>query len=261
MSIRNAFVRPLAVAGLIFTLGIAAFADTIRLKNGGIVKGRIVGFSNGKFVVAVGEGQRRRELTIAAADVETVIFDSPQTQPQQTVARNTNPQPRPQPQVTTPPAEDEDEEIIVVDDERTASTPPVTTPSRQPARPAGQPVELSVKVLADNTANGWTNSGWIVKKGQRIRISGEGEVSLGNGQQSTPAGRVDLDDPQKLVDYAATGALIAVIGDDNNDFIYVGAEREFTAARDGALFLGVNEGNLNDNSGAYQVKVEITPDS
>ena len=57
-----------------------------------------------------------------------------------------------------------------------------------------------------------------------------------------------------------TGALIAVIGDDNNDFIYIGAEREFTAQRDGALFLGVNEGDLSDNSGSFTVKIEIRPD-
>jgi hypothetical protein len=54
----------------------------------------------------------------------------------------------------------------------------------------------------------------------------------------------------------ATGALIAVIGDDNDDFILVGSRREFTALRDGVLFLGVNEGNLNDNTGAYDVVIE-----
>ncbi len=54
----------------------------------------------------------------------------------------------------------------------------------------------------------------------------------------------------------ATGGLIAVIGDDNDDFIFLGSHREFTATRDGVLFLGVNEGNLNDNTGAYEVVVE-----
>ena len=34
----------------------------------------------------------------------------------------------------------------------------------------------------------------------------------------------------------------------------------FVATRDGALFLGINEGNLDDNSGSYNVKVEIIPD-
>ena len=53
---------------------------------------------------------------------------------------------------------------------------------------------------------------------------------------------------------------LAVIGDDNNDFVYVGASREFTATRDGALFLGINEGYLDDNTGAYKVKIEIIPD-
>jgi hypothetical protein len=54
----------------------------------------------------------------------------------------------------------------------------------------------------------------------------------------------------------ATGALIAVIGDDNNDFVFVGRTRDFVAQRDGVLFLGVNEGNLNDNTGAYDAVIE-----
>ena len=123
-----------------------------------------------------------------------------------------------------------------------------------------QPIEWSVKVIADNTSNGWTNSGWVVKKGQRIRITGDGNVSLGKGKSSTPSGLPELDDNQKLLKNVATGALLAVIGDDNNDFIYVGSEREFVATRDGALFLGINEGFLDDNTGSYNVKVEIIPD-
>jgi hypothetical protein len=115
-------------------------------------------------------------------------------------------------------------------------------------------------VLADNTANGWTNSGWVVKKGQRIRIVGDGRVSLGNGRYTTASGISSLADNDKLLKNVATGALIAVIGDDNNEFIYIGANREFVADRDGALFLGVNEGNLDDNSGAFEVKVEIVLD-
>jgi hypothetical protein len=54
-----------------------------------------------------------------------------------------------------------------------------------------------------------------------------------------------------------TGGLIAVIGDDNNDFIFIGDDLEFVAERDGALFLGVNEGILDDNTGAYDVVIEI----
>jgi hypothetical protein len=53
-----------------------------------------------------------------------------------------------------------------------------------------------------------------------------------------------------------TGALIAVVGDDNDDFILVGTRRDFVAQRDGVLFLGVNEGDLKDNMGTYDVVIE-----
>ena len=54
----------------------------------------------------------------------------------------------------------------------------------------------------------------------------------------------------------ATGGIIAVIGDDNDDFIFIGRNRDFIAQRDGVLFLGVNEGNLADNTGAYEAVIE-----
>src|SRR5712692_118671 len=52
------------------------------------------------------------------------------------------------------------------------------------------------------------------------------------------------------------GGLIAVIRDDNDDFIFGGRSRDFVVQRDGVLFLGVNEGNLSDNSGNYDVVIE-----
>ena len=66
-----------------------------------------------------------------------------------------------------------------------------------------------------------------------------------------------MPDDGKLLKSEPTGGLIAVIGDDNNEFIYVGQTIEFTATRDGALFLGVNESNLNDNTGAFDVTVKL----
>ena len=51
-------------------------------------------------------------------------------------------------------------------------------------------------------------------------------------------------------------ALIAVIGDDNDDFILIGRSKDFVAQRDGVLFLGVNEGNLSDNSGNFDIVIE-----
>ena len=65
-----------------------------------------------------------------------------------------------------------------------------------------------------------------------------------------------IPDNDKLMRNEATGALIAVIGDDNDEFILVGPRREFVAQRDGVLFLGVNEGDLTDNTGSYDIVIE-----
>jgi len=98
----------------------------------------------------------------------------------------------------------------------------------------------------------------IVRRGDRIRITATGTVTLDptTGQTSGPDG-IDQPDPKKLMQDRPTGSLIAVIGADNDDFIFIGSSAEFVAARDGLLFLSVNEGNLSDNSGAYKAAIEV----
>ena len=260
----------LCSTALVFSLSAVAFGDTIRLKDGSIIKGHIVSFGKGEFVVEMGDGSKRRQMTFAANEVESIRFDSPTDAPAITQSTNRtasysqpepkviDPKPQPKPQQPKP---------IVKTPAKTYPTPsqaPVKTTSASPVQPKTggnmKPVEVNIKVFADNTANGWTNSGWVVKKGQRVHITGDGSVSLGKGRTSPPAGLATVEDNGKLMKSVPTGALIAVIGDDNNEFIYVGAEREFTASRDGALFLGLNEGDLNDNSGTYDVKIEILPE-
>lgn len=236
---------------LVISLASITLADTIRLKDGSILKGKIVSFDNGKFVITIGEGSRKRQLSFLSSEIASIAFDAPAGAPQNpTVTNRTVSYETP---ATSSPR-------VVTTDNYGRGSQPAANPAGSGSGSKIKPIEWQIKVLADNTSNGWTNSGWVVKKGQRIRISGEGKVSLGKGQTSTPSGEPKLEDGQKLLKNVPTGALIAVIGDDNNDFIYVGAEREFTATRDGALFLGINEGNLNDNSGSYNVKIEILPD-
>ena len=281
MSLSSKIFRGFISSLLILALTVLAFADTIHLKDGSIIKGRIVGFGNGKFTVAIGDGARRREMTFLASEVESILFDSPTDSPMPTVVTNRTASYQEPPKDSTqsvPPR------VVITDNTSQVRVPEIktSTPKTQPSKPADvrtpepkitepkttntpppdakmNPIGWQVKVLADNTNNGWTNSGFVVKKGQRVHITGDGQIQLGKGHISTPSGVSEINDDQKLLKGVPTGALIAVIGDDNNDFIYVGAEREFTATRDGALFLGVNESYLDDNSGAYAVKVEITP--
>jgi hypothetical protein len=114
-----------------------------------------------------------------------------------------------------------------------------------------QTVEIAAK-------KDWTSTQMIVKRGDRISVTASGTVTLdqAGARTSGPEG-IDLPDPRKLMADQPTGALIAVIGADNDDFIFIGRQSEFTATRDGLLFLSVNEGALSDNSGSYKAVIEI----
>ena len=252
MFLKSKFFRAVSVLCLALLMSVFAFGDTIRLKDGSIIKGKIVSFGDGRFTVLISDGARRRQLNYLVSEVESISFDTDSTATTTktvpsnnnstiiTVGQNNTPKTSP-PAQTVPP--------------KVNTTPPVTTTVTTP-----KPIEVGVKVLADNTANGWTNSGWVVKKGQKIRITGSGRVSLGGGRYATPNGIASLPDASKLMQKEATGGLIAVIGDNNNDFIFIGDSMEFTATKDGALFLGINEGNLDDNSGAFDIKIQISPE-
>ena len=251
MSLKTIIFRSSTAMLLMLSLTLVTFADTIRLKDGSILKGKIISFAGGKFTIAIGEGSRLKQLTYSASEIESIQFDSPDKMPMTSTAKtNTGNASMVNTSTTSTP------KVVTADNTPRNNTP--KTPVSNPGKVS--PIAWNVKVLADNTANGWTNSGWVLKKGQRIRITGDGRVLLGKGKSSPPSGVAEINDDQKLLKNVATGALIAVIGDDNNEFIYIGAEREFTATRDGALFLGINEGVLDDNSGAFNVKVEILPE-
>src|SRR5215210_6223597 len=77
MSFKSNIFRASISFLLVVFFAVGGFADTIRLKDGSKVKGKIVGFTGGKFIVAVGEGVRRREMTFVAADIDSIEFDTP----------------------------------------------------------------------------------------------------------------------------------------------------------------------------------------
>ena len=293
MFLKSNVYRAVLALSLIISMFGLTFADTIRLKDGSIIKGKIVSFGEGKFTIVIGDGTRQRQMNFFADEIETIEFESvtmptnsnvkislptnsDTTAKKETPTKNNTvitvgqPETKPTPQPTPSKSVIITDKVTVPNTTVSTNPTPVPTPTPNstvittPTTPvkidvAPKPIMLNVKVLADNTANGWSNSGWVVKKGQKIRISGKGQINLGNGRYSSAAGVSSLPDKDKLMQSEATGGLIAVIGDDNNEFVFVGASREFTANRDGALFLGINEGNLEDNSGSFEVSIEITP--
>lgn len=314
------FINPkIVVAGFAAALFLFAgaseiLADTIKLKDGSVIKGKIVEYKNQQItVVRTNANNRTAQVTLDADEIESIEFDSfagfaalvndsrrDAGNSAQTETRANNNQSA-APQNGNERAANTAAQNVIRDEPATTTTDvgsaPNSTVSQNPVASATEPnrqtaartnngglsqvinsqpiqpsvnrpsnsnnsnnnigfVPLAVKVLADNTANGWTNTGLVVKKGQRLRISANGRISLGSGNYTTPAGVGAIADDGRLMKTEPTGALIAVIGDDNNDFVFVGASREFTAERDGTLFLGVNESNLDDNSGVFDAVVE-----
>jgi len=238
--------RPLLSFLLLISLATPLLADTIRLKDGSVIRGQVIGFKDQQFTILIGGSARGRrgQTTVYVEDVESIEFDSTPgagTATDDGSARSNPPLSRP-----SPPVNQSDP---VASDSRSNDTTPASS---------SNPTFFTIKVgvRADSSNNGWTNSGLVVRKGQRLRISASGRVSLGRGRFSTPGGQASIQDNDKLMRNEATGALIAVIGDDNDDFILIGPRREFVAQRDGVLFLGVNEGDLTDNTGSYDIVIE-----
>ncbi len=241
------FSRSLIVFALALGASLPVLADTVRLKDGSVIRGQIVSFKNEQFTIVVGSGARGRKsrITVYMEDVDSIEFDSAgnASGPVEDTTSTTS-QPSYQPPSNTQPANNQ------------PSYQPPPTSGTQTSGPNPTFFQVKVRVRADNSSNGWTNSGLVVRRGQRLRISASGRVSLGNNRFSTPDGLPNVPDRDKLMRNQPTGGLIAVIGDDNDDFVFVGRGRDFVAQRDGVLFLGVNEGNLSDNSGLFDVVIE-----
>ena len=232
---------------LILTLIAPSIADTIRLKDGSVIRGQVVGFKDQQFVILIGSGAkgRRSRTTVYVEDIESIEFDAATTNAAAVLAND---------DLNSGNGSDQGSQPARPQPSDNTSSPRINTASTSGAPPTF--FTIKVPVRADNANNGWTNSGLVVRKGQRLRISSSGRVSLGRGRFSTPTGVATIPDNDKLVRNEPTGALIAVIGDDNDDFILIGSRRDFVSQRDGVLFLGVNEGDLKDNTGAYDIVIE-----
>lgn len=266
-----------------------AGADTIHLKNGSVLKGKVASFADEQFVVMLdtGSGRYLSRAMVYIGDVARIEFDGapagsaesmpPATRPTDAPARvvvapdipsarNTQPAETQPPPRETNPVETQPEPV------KEREKQPEPEPEKPAATPSPEPSENDRPTSSSRKSNGtvrtvnidvvgkrdWTSTGLIVKRGDRLRISATGTVTLdpSSGRTSGPEGTTDLPDPKKLMPDQPTGALIGVIGADNDDFIFIGREASFTATRDGLLFLSVNEGTLGDNTGTYKAVIE-----
>lgn len=249
----------LCILILMGMIGITAQADTIRLRDGSILKGKVVSYKGGRFTIIVYIGSSSSQHVIPVEEVESVEFDGSDIA---STGRTTELQPaaRAVDVEETRPVEEPRVEARPVDT-RPVEAPPVVEPRVEAERPVGEVDTGMTPVIAEKTvsvaaAADWTSTEIRVQRGQRIVVSASGEVDLGDGRRAQPQG-IDSSDNRKLLPGKPTGSLIAVVGDDNDDFIFIGASSEFTAPHNGILFLSVNEGNLRDNNGAFVARIKV----
>ena len=101
----------------------------------------------------------------------------------------------------------------------------------------------------------WIDAGINLQRGQRVQITASGVITAGR-TRITPDG-LRSTDPTSPLPNAAEGMLIGAVGDDRNaPVMELGATREFTADRDGRLYLTVNRGSFNDARGSFTVQIK-----
>src|SRR3954471_1487157 len=98
------FFRSIIVFAVILGVTLPALADTIRLKDGSVLRGQIISFKNEQFTIMVGSGARGRKsrITVYMEDVDSIEFDNAgnaANQPDESTNNNTQPY---QPPVSQP---------------------------------------------------------------------------------------------------------------------------------------------------------------
>jgi hypothetical protein len=101
----------------------------------------------------------------------------------------------------------------------------------------------------------WVDSGVYVRRGEHVQVSATGVITVGRSRIS-PDGLRSTDARAPLPN-VAEGKLIGAIGNDQNSpVIELGSNREFTADRNGRLFLTANRGSYADARGAFDVQIK-----
>ena len=185
-----------------------AAADTVYLKDGRTIRGTLLGFTNGRFVVRV----EPRYSTDSAARSRTNEGEIQYFRP----------------------AEVDHIEI----DGRNLRDASFET--------------RSVQVTLDSN---WMDSGVDLRRGEKVQVNASGVIMVGRNR-ITPDG-LRSTDPTAPLPRAAEGELIGAIGDDSRaPIMELGSTREFTADRDGRLYLTANRGSFNDARGSFTVQIK-----
>src|SRR5438105_4233646 len=110
---------------------------------------------------------------------------------------------------------------------------------------------LNVQVTLESN---WIDSGIYLHRGERVQVSASGVIAVGRSRIGPDGLRST--DPTAPLPNASEGELIGAISQDPRaPIIELGSNREFTADRNGRLFLTANRGSFADARGSFNVQV------
>jgi len=205
------------ILALLIVMAAASFAvaDTVYLRDGRTIHGTLLGFINGRFVVRV----EPRYSTLPSATADPDIAQRRANEGEIQYFR---------------PEEVERIEIEGrgLDDARFETR--------------------SVQVTLESN---WIDSGIDIRRGELVRVNASGIIIIDGRTRIGPDG-LRRTDPVSPLPNAPEGELIAAIGDDRNaPILELGSSKEFTADRDGRLYLTANRGSYAGARGAFTVQI------
>lgn len=247
----------LLLCGLWSLASASVLADVIKLRDGSVLRGRVVAYSEKKFTILVRIAGVDSRYVVPVEEVDSVEFGEPEeglgaAQSGRGGGGGVGAEPlRARPPVARPaPA-------VGGGAESSGRSLPSPSADRELSGVGETGTVIIEKKVTVAGAADWTSTEIRVQRGQRIVINASGEVDLGENQRSGPEGRRDLADSKKPLPSRPTGGLVAVIGDDNDEYVFVGASTEFHAPHSGIIFLLINERTPYDNSGSFVARVRV----
>jgi len=113
---------------------------------------------------------------------------------------------------------------------------------------------FEVRTVQVNLDPNWIDSGIDLRRGERVQVSASGIIVAGRTRISPEGLRTT--DPSAPLPSANEGELIGAVSDDPRaPIIELGSAREFTADRDGRLYLTANRGSYTDARGSFNVQI------
>lgn len=102
----------------------------------------------------------------------------------------------------------------------------------------------------------WVDTGIDVRAGDTVTINANGQIRVArDGGLITAAGIASGRTDGATIPNANVGGLVARFG--NTPAIFIGDSRTFRSARGGRLYLGVNDNFFDDNTGQFNVTVDV----